>query len=279
MTGFLKKTASGEVKPWIYISADLEGTACTVRWAETEIREYGYDMACRQMALETAAACRAVMAAGYEAVVKDAHDYAVNIDPNLLPKGVRIIRGWMSSPYSMVGGLEPGCAGVIYIGYHSPAGSNASPLAHTMNYKAFNWIKINGEIVSEFDINALLADEMGVPSLFLAGDQGMCGMAEENYPGIITYATKQGTGNAVWSVHPQEAVEEIESGVARAMANMAKVRPLSGSYTLEISFRKHQDARTASWYPGAELVDEHTVRFTAGTPLEMATARMFMTNG
>ncbi|MGN0168385.1 MAG: M55 family metallopeptidase, partial [Acetatifactor sp.] len=261
----------------IFISADLEGCSGVTAWCETEIGQPGYQEARRQMSLEVAAACRAAIAAGYEVVVKDSHDSGRNIDANLLPRGVQLIRGWMNSPLSMMGGLDETFAGAMYIGYHSPAGSNTSPLAHTMDNNKFNWLKINGNLVSEFDIHALLADEMGVPSLFLSGDKGICLRAETVYPGIGTFSTKEGIGGATWSVHPEEAIEGIEKTVEKALKNPAKVRPLEDSYTLVICFKNHRDARSASWYPGAEQLDEYTVSYTASTPFELATARMFMT--
>ena len=90
----------------IYISTDLEGAAGVTTWASTRYGGKGYEEACRLMTGEVAAACEAVLEMGYEAVVKDGHEDAVNIDINALPAGVRLIRGWMTSPEGMMGGLD-----------------------------------------------------------------------------------------------------------------------------------------------------------------------------
>lgn len=261
----------------VFISADIEGCASVTDWSETRYGGKGYEEACRQMSLETAAACRAALAAGWQVVVKDGHEDARNIDPYLLPKGVQLIRGWMVSPYAMMGGIDETFDGIIYIGYHSRAGSDESPLAHTIEEPYFNWIKINGEYASEFTLNAILADQFGVPSLFLSGDKGICREAEAEYPGLKTVVTKDCAGNATWGPHPQDVTTQIEQAVGEALSHRAPQRKLADAYTMEINFKQHQSARNASWYPGAVLVDSHTISFTAKTPLEAAIGRMFMT--
>ena len=261
----------------VFISTDIEGVAGVTAWEETEYGGKGYEAACRQMSLETAAACRAAMEAGYEVVVKDGHGDARNIDPNLLPKGVKLIRGWMVSPYSMMGGLDETYDSVIYIGYHSGAGSSANPLAHTIESPLFHWIKINDRIASEFTLNTLLADQLGVPSVFLSGDKGICREAKAEYPGIKVVATKEGIGNATWNLHPEDAIQLIEKSVKVALCEKTSVRKLEKSYNMKICFKEHQGARNAAWYPGAELIDNHTISFTAEDPFQLDIARMFMT--
>ena len=116
----------------LFISADIEGVAGVTRWEETGTGGKGYEQACRQMALETAAVCEAALEAGHCVTVRDGHGDACNIDARLLPKGVTLIRGWMASPASMMAGLKADYDGVMYVGYHAPAGSDKSPLSHTI---------------------------------------------------------------------------------------------------------------------------------------------------
>jgi len=261
----------------LFISADLEGVAGVTNWCETRYGGQGYEEACHQMTLEVAAACRAAMELGYEVVIKDGHENALNIKPAMLPRGVELIRGWMSSPASMMAGLDDSFNAVAYIGYHSPQGSNTSPLAHTIRHDLFHWIRINGELTSEFSINALWAAANKVPSVFLSGDNGMCEIAKKSYPGIITVATKKGIGNATWNIHPEESVERIEKGVQMGLKAGIGLIPIEDEYKMEIHFKDHQHARSASWYPGALQIDCNTVIYTAKTPKELIIARIFMT--
>lgn len=262
----------------LFISADIEGITGVTTWASTRYGGKDYEQACRLMTEEVAAACRAILSAGHEVVVKDGHEDAMNMDPKDLPKGTQLIRGWMNTPYSMMAGLDETFDGALYIGYHSGAWTNTSPLKHTGEDYLYNWVKVNGEYASEFTLNSMLADELGIPSLFLSGDKGICSDASAQYPGIVTVATKEGIGNGTWNLHPEDVNEQIEQRITEILSNpLPKAKALTDSYTMELCFKDHQRARTASWYPGAEQIDPFTVSITEKTPLALAIARMYMT--
>ena len=48
-------------------------------------------------------------------------------------------------------------------------------------------------------------------------------------------------------------------------------------YSLQIHFKEHQNARNASWYPGAKLIDSNIVEYTAKDVRDLMVGRMFMT--
>lgn len=232
----------------VFISADIEGVTGVTTWCETEYGGEGYEAACRQMTLEVKAACEAAMELGYEVAVKDGHGSARNIDMWGLPEGVELIRGWRSSPETMMGGLDGSFDAVLYIGYHSPEGMNTSPMAHTTEHEWFNWVKINGKLASEFSLNALYAADMGVPSVFLSGDKGICDHAKDYYKDIVTVATKEGTGNSTWSLHPATSLKLIKEGVRKALSQIKPVAPL-----LEKEYRWifiSKNIRKQGWPPG-----------------------------
>lgn len=260
----------------VYITADLEGVCGVTDWRETEYGGQGYEEACKQMSLEVAAACKGAMELGYEVVVKDGHSNALNIDPNLLPKGVQLIRGWQNTPLAMMAGLDETFDAVMYIGYHSAADTNTSPLKHTVEDYLYTYMLLNGENASEFSLNSVLGDEMGVPSVFFSGDLGACKDAEREYPGIVTVATKEGIGNGTWNLHPEDALDKIEDGVKEALKNLPKARALKDDYELTICYKDHGRAKSASWYPGAEQTDPYTVKFKGKTPMDIAIARSFI---
>ena len=90
-----------------YLSADIEGTCGIVCWDETEAGERRYDYFARQMSREVAAACEGLIAAGAEDIlVRDAHDSARNVNPELLPEQARIFRNWERHPFSMMSGID-----------------------------------------------------------------------------------------------------------------------------------------------------------------------------
>ena len=159
----------------------------------------------------------------------------------------------------------------LYIGYHSPAGTDGSPLAHTINKAKFNWIKINGKIASEFTLNSMYAAQMGVPSLFLSGDQTICRLASEEIPQITTVAVKECRGNSTFNLHPADACDLIKSEVAKALAQPAPIRTLPEELVLEACLTSHQAVRSALAHPSISQIDESTIRYTAHSPKEVNT--------
>ena len=255
----------------LFISADLEGTAGVTHWDETEHGKLLYPHFARQMTREVAAACEAAIAAGYDDVlVKDAHDSGRNIDPSQLPEQARIFRAWSRHPYSMMFGLDDSFEGVVFTGYHSAAGTNVSPLAHTMN-RQNNWVKINGQIAAELMINSLTAAYVGVPVFCVCGDRGLCEWIQSVNPNIETVAVSEGTGNGSLSIHPDLAVKRIRTAVEKAVQKDAKdcMFPLPEHFHVEINFREHYRAYDGGFYPGAVQVDEKTVAYDSDDWLDV----------
>ena len=145
----------------------------------------------------------------------------------------------------MMAGVDGSYAGTLYIGYHAPAGTDGSPLAHTINKNVIRCLKINGRVASEFTLNSLYAAQMGVPSLFLSGDETICRLAAEEIPGLTTVAVKECRGNSTFNLHPDDACEAIRAGVAAALARPLPVRPVPEELVLEADLTGHQAARRA----------------------------------
>ena len=247
----------------LFISADIEGCCGVCAWPETERGKDDYEYARGQMTREVNAACRGALAAGAGAIrVKDAHDNARNILPGTLPEGVELNRGWTGDGFSMVSGLQDGFDALAFVGYHSPGGGDGNPLAHTMNTVAVDEVRINGKRAGEFHIHAYAAGMLGIPVIFLSGDQALCEMAKELVPGITTVAVNRGRGGSVMSMHPLQAVEEIQAAARVAVAKApACAVPMPEHFSMAIEFFKHPMAYSKSFYPGARLEGSKTVCF------------------
>ena len=76
-----------------------------------------------------------------------------------------------------------------------------------------DYVKINGEIASEFLIHSYIAAYLGVPIVFLSGDKGLCDEVKIIHPNITTLAVKEGRGDSTINIHPELARELIEQGV------------------------------------------------------------------
>jgi len=249
----------------VFISADIEGTAGITNWDEAKKGHPEYAEFREYMTDELVAACEGARAAGAsEVVVKDAHSTARNLILSRLPDYVRIVRGWSGHPDSMMFGLDESFDAALYTGYHNKAGTDTNPLAHTMT-GTVSRLLINGEVASEYTLNALCAARYGVPSVFLAGDAGMCEEAKALVPAIATVATSEGFGPATSSLSPRAAVKAIREGVEAALSrDLSKCLPkLAESFELIVEYTNPVEAYRGSWYPGMEHPAPRTLRFEA----------------
>ncbi len=256
----------------VFISADMEGTCGIVNWAETErATPMDYTPFQKQMTREVRAACDGAMAAGAEELlVRDAHDFARNLEPGALPESARILRGWTGDPLSMMSCVDRDrYDAVLFTGYHAWAASGGNPLSHTMNLRN-EYVTLNGVRMSEFMMNAYTAGYYGAPVVFLSGDKTLCTYARELIPGITTVPVNEGLGGATLSIHPDAAVKAIREGAERAVRNAKNcVVPMPDHFEMVIRFREHSAAYSRSFYPGARLEDEKNVVFASADWFEM----------
>jgi D-amino peptidase len=234
----------------VYISADIEGCAgmAAPEEANPDHRDIAYFK--EQMTLEVKAACEGAIAAGAkEILVKDAHWTGRNINPRALPECVQMVRGWTGHPFSMMAELDESFHAAAYVGYHARAGSGGNPLAHTMASRVVREMRFNDQPASEFLLNTYHATLRGVPVVFLAGDEALCQEVQAYNETIRTVATMR---------------EALSRDLTKAM------RPLPSSFKVEIDYVRPCEAYPRSFYPGAKLVGEYTVRFESADWFECA---------
>ena len=260
-----------------YISADIEGCTDVTHWDETEKDCRDWLEAREQMTAEVAAACNAILDSGNDVVIRDGHDSARNLIHSKLPRGAKLMRGWDSGPERMVSGLDEKYAGLLCVGYHSPGGTGSNPLAHSHSHSNLAYVKINGRLASEFTSNRLFAASFGVPAIFLSGDKGMCEIAAEEVPGIVTAAVKDCRGDSTLNMHPLDACDLIYEKVSEALKKEHEKPVLPEELELEVRCIKHQTARSALWIPGVELLDANTIHYVAKTPNELNFVRVYVT--
>jgi D-amino peptidase len=248
----------------IYISADIEGVCGSTHWDEADDNKKDYTEFQNQMTKEVVAACKGAIAAGAkEIIVQDAHGTGRNITAKELPDGVKLIRGWSGHPNAMVQELDKSFDALMFVGYHSRAGSSGNPLAHTMRGSYIDYLKINDYYTSEFLLHGLLAATLDVPVAFLSGDDELCKHVKNINKNISTVAVKEGVGNSTVNLHPKEAIEKIWQGVESALQSYLTkcLLPKYDKYNVELRFKKHQQAYNASFYPDCKLIDSQTINF------------------
>jgi D-amino peptidase len=248
----------------VFISVDMEGVSGLVNWDETDNKGFDYPLFRKLMTEEANAAILGALAAGAtEIVVRDAHDSARNILPDLLRPEAQLIREW-SGPLSMMEGIDKSFDAVVFIGYHARAGTPNAVLKHTMSLSVFDLI-LNGVRQPEAGWNAAIAGYFDVPVVFVSGDAAICSQVREIIGNVETVAVKEGIGKAAKMIHPSKSQELIQKGVAAALRNLKAYKPYKPTppYKLEIVFTEENLAQAASWVPGANRTGERSVAFTS----------------
>jgi len=262
----------------VFISSDIEGTAGITHWDEAEKKHPVYAEFRQLMTNEVLAAIEGAIDAGAtEILLKDAHDSGRNIITENLPACVKIIRGWSGHPLSMIQGVDEGFDAVVFTGYHSRAGAEGNPLAHTTNLR-ISELRLNGVPASEFHVYATAAAYYKVPSVFISGDAGICADAARINPGMVTVPVLEGVGRSTISIAPSVARTRIKEGVTKALKlDRTKLLPSVPDITvLEVVFNNPTDAYRASWYPGAKHIGNRTVQFANRDYFEIMRAQKFI---
>jgi D-amino peptidase len=252
----------------IFISADIEGTNGITDWNETDKEKPAeYAGFARRMTLEVAAVCEGINDYDQESeiLIKDAHGSGRNIDHELLPENTWLNRAFSRHPRSMMDQLDGSFDGSVVSGYHSPGYTSGNPLAHTMT-GAFSRVLINGRIASEFLINYYTSLYYRVPMIMAAGDKALMELVRDIDPDILTVETMTGFGASTTSPHPNRIrakLRETAKAAAGAAAGLkaAVTGKLPKSFSAEICFREFARANTALNYPGARVINDHTVGY------------------
>lgn len=262
----------------LFISADIEGTAGTMAWPQTELNDPSWKEAAEEMTQEVRSACDGAGERGVKEIfVKDAHDSARNLNPLLLPENVRIMRGWTRGPASMVGGLDGTFGAAAMIGYHSACGTNGNPLAHTMNL-GVEMATLNGKVMSEFTMHAYTCAWNRVPVIFVSGDRMICESAQELIPAITAVPVSEGLGNASTFLHPAVVRRRIQEGMRHALeGDVSRCLPkMPDHFEVTVRFREHYKAYRAAFYPGARADGMKGVAFEADDYFDIIRFLMFV---
>lgn len=262
----------------IFISTDMEGTAGVVDWSQCipGNPEYGYYRELLQN--ETNASIKGAMAAGAtEFLINDSHSSMQNLRPHSLEGKARYLSG-KHKPMYMMQGLDSSFDAIFFVSYHGSMSSEASVLSHTYNPRAIADITLNGEVVSEAGINALVAQAYGVPIVLVTGDETTEAETKVWSPGVRAAVVKKSvTRFAADSMHPTDACDLIFKKAKEAIESLKSipVPSIKLPATLEITFHNNDFADMATWLPGSVKTGVKKVAITDSDPL--ALFRRFIT--
>ncbi len=263
----------------IYISVDMEGVAGVVTADQLTPGGFEYERFRRFMTDEAIAAVQGAKAAGAtEVVVSDSHGNGENLLIELMPKDVRIVRSWPRHG-EMMAGLDPSFGAALFVGYHASTTSPNGVRAHTISSAHFTRVALNGTAVTEAELNAAFAGALGVPVVFISGDDAAVNEVTMRLGGMESVITKKSLGfHSAESLTPAAAVEKIYQGSLAAVSHREQRKPyvLQTPISLEISFKSYTSAEIVSYLRSVERSDAHSIRFVGKDMAEVMDFIVFL---
>ena len=255
----------------VYISADMEGIGGVATRLQAAPSGSEYEKYRRLMTLEVNAAIEGAFDAGAtEVLVGDSHGDAQNIDLELLDKRARLIRAWPRE-LGMVHGLDRTFAAVAFVGFHASEGQSPGILAHT--FTGTIEVSLNGRKVPEGGFAGAIAGELGVPVVFVSGDQVIARELKALFGDIEAAIVKEAIGlNAGVMLPPEVSRQLIRAGIKRGIERRASIKPWKLDRPVTMSIRCEQPVLTEvlGLMHGTRRVDGQTVEFTGADMLEVA---------
>jgi D-amino peptidase len=256
----------------VYLSTDIEGTAGIVDWSQVIGPGAEYEVGRRLLLAEVNAAIDGAADAGAMTfLVNDSHASMHNLPPAAVHGEAAYLAG-KHKPLYMMEGLDASFDAVFFIAYHGSIGHERAILSHTYNPSAIWEVKLNGVVVGESGLNALVARHHGVPVALITGDQATADEARALMPGIEAVVVKRSVSRfAAESLHPRQACELIRAGARTAIERLSGMQPpaIDLPATLEITFLTADMAAAASAIRGVELTSPRTVTTTNEDALDL----------
>ena len=251
----------------VVIGTDMEGCAGIVSFSSQSMPDGRYYDQARKIATqEFNAAVEGLLDAGVENILMlDGHGPgAVSFDD--IHPAVQLLHGRPAAPRSVRDPILKEYDACVMVGQHAMAGLRTSNQNHTQNSRTIDYYKLNGKMIGEIAQFSLYHGALGLPMFFLSGEDLACKEAEELIPNITTASVKTGLGRSqALSVSAPEAHRRIREGIAKAVSKQREhpIPPLSWEAPFELEKRFHftDDADSASGQPGAERVNDQTVRY------------------
>lgn len=243
-----------------FILTDLEGVAGAERWDQTYEEGPYRPETMVQLGREVNAAVAGIYDVDPAAVIDvwDGHGPG-GLNPADLDSRARYLRE--GTPYK---DLDGRCAGLLFVGQHAMAGTFQAPLCHTYSSRSIASYRLNGVFIGEFGARALIAGAVGVPTIYLSGDDKAALEAQVWVPEIVTAVTKQGLGlQRAAHLSADESCALIRRTAAEACRRAGQIPPvtMAAPYELEVRYLQPQSWEKRTWRPEltATVLDDRTV--------------------
>jgi D-amino peptidase len=253
----------------VYISADVEGVAGIASWSQITPGADDYAIGRRLMIGEVNAAIAGAFDGGAtRVVVNDSHARMTNLLPEEVDPRARLVLGHYKPMY-MLQGLDDSFHAAFFVGYHGAIGEPEAILSHTYNPRAIWEARVDGVVVGETGLNALVCEYFGVPIRLVTGDQATAVEARELIPSVHIAEVKRSFSRySAESLSPEESRAVIRREAAASLAALSDTPSVRRPVTLDLTFLVADMAGMAEWIRGVDRVGPRTVSFRASDGLE-----------
>jgi D-amino peptidase len=247
----------------VLVMSDMEGVDGIFNWAGqcNPLKSPRWQESQKLLTGEVNAAVDGLLAGGAtDVVVWDGHDSGRALSASDIHPRARLLVG---SPIPPIREFDATFSAIVLLGQHAMAGAEDSVLPHSYFFNIQN-LWVNGRLAGEIGIRAMVAGEMGVPAIMLAGDTAACKEIRELIPQVECAEVKSGVSSTAGYTLPHPAAcELIRSKAEQAMKRLAEFKPfrVKGPVEVKVEF-------TTSGAPGPEprrasrRLDERTVVYT-----------------
>ena len=220
----------------IYIQTDIEGIAgfCFFENRRDKgLENFNHKQRMRKLLTnEVNAAVKAAFDAGADdVIINDNHGSGYNIIFEELDPRCRIIHGRNCSGPHWLPLLE-GSDAIVFVGMHAMGGTPCAITPHSL------WKLNDGAIyMSEGTMGAAIAGDMGIPAVFVSGDDKITAEFKEKIPCITTVETKEALSPYLaCSLIPATSCQKIYDGVIAGIKNLFNIAPyqVKGPIKLEL---------------------------------------------
>ena len=201
-------------------------------------------------------------------VVNDSHDRMTNLLPEAVDPRARLILGGYKPMY-MLQGLDSGFNAAFFLGYHGAIGEPEAILSHSYSPSLIWEARIDGRVVGELGINAMVADYFGVPIRLVTGDQVVAVEARELIAGVHVAEVKRSFSRySAESLSPEESCSVIRDEAKACLQALPTSAPEPRPLRMELTLQLADMASMAEWIAGVERAGPRTITYLAEDGLQ-----------
>ena len=250
----------------LFIITDLEGCAGVVSRNQLSGTTACADRARRILAGEINAAVASAFENGFKEVVV----WSGHVSPDDLPWDELDPRPHYLIGSSILPVLDRSFDGLGLIGQHAMRGSGGV-LEHTYDTNNYYSLALNGKLLGEAGMIAAVAGTLGVPVLFLSGDDVCCQEIAKLIPHAAVAPVKQALGyQAAQTLHPKAAQQAISSAVKDGIVRRKKIAPFKIGHPVEmvIEYTSAAPVQRNILVPGIQLAGPRAIRYKGKNAIE-----------